>query len=142
MIVVDLVWSIDCKSDGTKEFTDVLDTVSIDVSAAEETICHCVAVVLVHDVDEDALLRQLGQLVVVLRAEPLVLGLSREGHDRDRHVLRPLKSVSVIHAELIDAVGVVAEQADDPLVRAVVDFAVDADLIVLHHVVLPLESLL
>ena len=142
MIVVELVWSIDCKSDGTKELTDVLDAISIDVCAAEETICHRVAVVLVHDVDEDALLRQLCQLVVVLRAEPLVLGLSREGHDRDRYVLRPLKSVSVIYSELIDAVGVVAEQADDPLVRAVVDFAVVADLIVLHHGVLPLKSLI
>ena len=47
----------------------------------------------------------------------------------------------MIHAELVDAVNVVAEQADDPLVRAIVDFVVNSDLIILNNVVLPLICL-
>ena len=104
-------------------------------------ICHLVAIVFVHDVDKNTLLSELGQLMVVFRSESLVFGLGWERHDRDRYVRLSHKSVFVIHAELVDAVNVVAEQADDPLVRAIVDFVVNSDLIILNNVVLPLICL-
>ena len=48
----------------------------------------------------------------------------------------------MIQTELVDAVDVAAEQADDPFVRADVDLPVDLGLIVLHERVLPLVCFL
>ena len=48
----------------------------------------------------------------------------------------------MIQTELVDAVDVAAEQADDPLVRADVDLPVDLGLVVLHERVLPLVGFL
>jgi len=78
---------------------------------------------------------------------PIVLGvvfldIRRESHHRDVNVLGARQRLFVVHEELVDRVGVIAQEANDELEWANVHLTIYSTFIVMNESVLPFEGFL